>query len=406
MTRATHIGRPLPRIPSPTPSDGVLLVRPSWRWRLAARRAARRDLEASAPLQSMTPFQQRLRAGFQAARELLLAQHVCVAGRLEERLAEIARRLSWRETEGASARTEIARLEHELDSLPVPRRPLRLRAGSYYALLGVLALFEWPLLRLALTRLPLSDAAIDAVALGLGIASMVVIHATGIAAAGVVRREGERVEDRRDWFVHATALGALVAANAGFVAAFALLRGSELDGLSRLVGRAGLEDPSPEGGTEPLLGIASPGALAVGLAFFHLMVLAAGFLLAYWRARGREWRELECALATADADLGRAEHAAEELESERDRLQKRLAVLEEQACHRLAELCRLHELVEAEYLAVLRRVLPVPLAPIGDWDTDGVVPAAAERRGGWRPPHDGERPRAALEGIGVNDGSP
>src|SRR5439155_255661 len=73
---------------------------------------------------------------------------------------------------------------------------------------------EYPLLRLSLVRLPVDDRTIKIIAILIGATLVAGVHVLGLAASRLVQAEGDRIESRRDWFVHR----AVVTFGAGFYA--------------------------------------------------------------------------------------------------------------------------------------------------------------------------------------------
>ena len=348
----------------------------------SGKRAARLDLESAHPLGDRTAFQDGLVAAYGEACSNEIERASGQRGELLEELADIDCELGWREADVDDANVRIDKAERKRDRIPASRLIQLMALRVYVALMALFSVAEYPLLKLSFTRLPVDDQTIRLVSVLVGVMFVATAHVLGLVAARVVQAEGERVESRRDWQLHRAVFVLGASFVLGAVVWLAMVRAGEIAAVGQAFGG---------------LGVGHPAWLGAALGFLHALVLLAAFYLAYQRARGAEARAIESEIAEIKDERAKAETALEALERRRERLLVHLDTLDEQGDQRLERLLRHHQHEEADYLAVLRRVLQSPPSEISDWDDDFPVGRAHRRR---------TRTTASANGRLAKNGSP
>lgn len=320
----------------------------------SGRRAARLDLESGFPLGDRTAFQDGLVSAYQEAVANEMERDLEERGEPLGDLADVECELVWREAEVEDANARIEKVDRRRERLANAGLIGQIPLTVFLCLMGLFAAAEYPLLRLSFTRLPLDDTMIRLVSLLVGLVLVAAVDVIGLIACRVVRAEGERVEGRRDWLLHALLLGFGCCCVVATVVWLALLRASEIAAVgTAFQGR----------------GVGHPAWLGAALGFLHALVLLAAFYLAYQRARASELLKIEKTIDEIGQERKTAEERLEELERKRERLLVRLDLISQRTGQRLERLLHHHEHEEADYLAILRRELQAPPSPINDWET-------------------------------------
>lgn len=335
--------------------EPIRVMRRLGTWRMSARKAARRDLQSGQPLVRRTPFQCQAVAAYRMAKETRLEEAAIETRTLKEKLAEIERRIRWRVKEVKEATRKLGELAKKLTVLHPTQLLAWFNIWTYLLLQGLFAVVEYPLIRIAFTRLPVSDGTIRLISILVGCVLVAGMHVFGGVAARAVPAEGECLEGRRDWLLHVAVLSAGLLFYVGVVIGLAVVRGSEISAVGEVFHGFGERHP---------------GWLGVALAFLQAISLTGSFYVAYQHTRGAYWRAIKAEMAVLERRIEETERQIEELESHRDRLVIGLAATEEETAHHLERLLRFHEYLEAEYLAVLGRELTLPPLPVADWDAD------------------------------------
>jgi hypothetical protein len=325
----------------------------------SGKKAARLDLESGFPLGDQTAYQDGLIAAQGEAASNELEHATAERGEFEEELADVECESVWSEADVENGNAKIEKAERRRDQLVEAARPIgQMPLVAYVFLMALFSGSEYPLLKLSFTRLPADDRTIRLISVLVGMVLVGSMHVLGLVASRLVRAEGERTEGRRDWQIHRAVFALGVFVITGVVAWLGLLRASEIAAVSRQFSGQGISHPS---------------WLGIALGLLHALVLLSAFYLAYQRARGDELRDIEAEIAELEAERATAEAALEELERRRTRLLVRIDTLDTRTELRLERLLRHHQHEEAEYLAILRRELPEPPQPIGDWVAGGAV---------------------------------
>lgn len=317
-------------------------------------RAARRDLESEQPLGGRAAFQDGLQAAHGEALSNRIEQAIAEIGRIDEELADVEIEKEWREhdvDEAVKTRDEAVK---ERDKIPKPRRLGRISPLVYAATMALFAAAEYPLLKLSFTRLPVDDQTIRVISVLVGATLVAGVHVLALAVSRLVQPEGDRIEGRRDWFAHLAVVVAAALTYVFVVVGLAFVRAGEILGIGKAFAGHGVSQPI---------------WLGVALGCLHGATLLAAFYVAYYRARGAEWRDAQNAVNERESELAIAEQALEEVERYEARLHVRREAIADRADHDLDRLLRHHQHEEAKYLAILVRQLDDPPKPIGDWDT-------------------------------------
>ena len=282
----------------------LLVLRRPWFWRRLARREARCDGECRHSLPLLTGFRAGLVAAFRYSQASYLERRVRDSGELQKNIAEADQRLKGLEDAREREADKLEPLQAQLSKAEDPGFLGRLSGLPYWLLLALLGVVEFPLLRVLLTRVPLSDFGRDGLALLVGLASIAGLHLLAPSVLVVRKPEGEGIEGRRRFFFHACLLAAGLLFSLALGIGLAIVRGSEIEDLSKRF--AG--------------GITAPDALAVALAGLWFFVLVAALALAVAHAEGDQWRRRAAAVADQEEAVDEIDEQLTELRVERARL--------------------------------------------------------------------------------------
>jgi hypothetical protein len=317
-------------------------------------KAARLDLESNLPLGERTAFQEGLEAAHGEAMSNRIEQAVAQIGAVDEELADVEREKEWRENDVERAEQALENAVEKRDKIPRPRLVGQIPRLIYAPIMALFAVAEYPLLKLSFTRLPVDDTTIRVIAILVGATLVAGVHVLGLAVSRLVRAEGDRIEGRRDWLAHRAVVALAAVLNVFVVVGLAIVRAGEIAGIGAAFGGHGVSQPV---------------WLGVALGCLQGATLLAAFYLAYYRARGVEWRDAQNLVNDLEAKRENAERALEEVERREARLLVSREAIPDRADHDLDRLLRHHQLEEAKYLAILARHLEGPPKPIGTWDT-------------------------------------
>lgn len=317
-------------------------------------RAARRDLESERPLATRTAFQDGLQAAQGEAASNRIERAVAEIGAVDEELADVECEKEWRAADIEQAGDRLKEAGEKRDAVPKPRRFGRISILAYATIMALFSAAEYPLLKLSFTRLPVDDQTIRVISVLVGATLVAGTHVLALAVARLMLAEGDRIEGRRDWFAHVAVVVVGVGAYAFVVVGLAFVRAGEIVGI---------------GETFAGHGVSHPVWFGVALGCLHAATLLAAFYVAYYRARGAEWRDAQLAVESREAEKTDATEALETVERREVRLHVRREVIADSADHDLDRLRRHHRLEESKYLGILARAFDDPPKPISDWDT-------------------------------------
>lgn len=314
--------------------------------------AGRLDLESDISPGVRSAYQVGLEASCRDAAANHAAQSLFDVSLIDRGLAGLKCLKSVCEARLAKVHDEVAEAVDGMVRIRSPRRLAKIPAATLVGLTVPLGVMEYPLAKLWLVRLPMSDTAITLLAILLSVALLVSAHVLALSVARLVQAEGDHIEGRRDWSLHRliTILGTGLFAVVLF--SLAWVRASEVHGVEQeFLGQ----------------GLSHPVWFALTLGVLHALVLLVAFYLSYLWAKGREWREADAQLRklrdeekAAQAELDKADSEIAGLRVERQALIDRTEL-------ELQQLIEHHRVEESKYLAILNRQLENPPMPI-EWD--------------------------------------
>lgn len=317
-------------------------------------KAARRDLESEKAIGTRTSFQDGLHAAQGEAASNRIETAIAEIGAVDEELADVECEKEWRTNDVERADDALDNAVANRDKIPKPRRIGQISPLVYAGIMALFAAAEYPLLKLSFTRLPVDDQTIRVISVLVGATLVAGVHVLALAVSRLVQAEGDRIEGRRDWLAHRVVVVLAAVSYVFVVVGLAFVRAGEIIGIGNAFAGHGVSQPA---------------WLGVALGCLHAATLLAAFYVAYYRARGAEWRDAQIEVNERETERTNTERALEGVERHEARLHVRREAIADSADHDLDQLLRHHQHEQAKYLAILVRQLDNPPKPIDDWDT-------------------------------------